>query len=97
MALNDGPVGLVLLGAMYAWVVPGLLLILSGIALVPASGGATYANWVLAMGIAMSGVGMLRGLPCIVEVSRYQAERANQGRLPSPPPPPTSPPCGPDS
>jgi hypothetical protein len=82
--VQNGPVALVLMGAMYAWGVPGWLLGISGLAALVLSGGASYAHWMIGVGIAMIVVALLRGMPALAAMKLYQAERGQR------PPPTTS-------
>lgn len=84
--LNNGPVALALMGVMYAWGIPGVVGVLLGIGSLVVSGGAAYAYWVLCIGSAMIAIGILRGLPGLSAIKKYQAERTVQRQLPPPPP-----------
>lgn len=89
-----GPVAVVLMGAYYAWGLPGWLLGMSGIGLLVASGGATYAYVILYIGIAMTVVSVARVAPQASARKRYQADRELQSRRLPPHPPGVG---GPDS
>lgn len=93
---NNGPVGIVMLGATaYAWGLPGGLIGLVGLGLLVATGGAAFAYWLGCIGIAMCAIAVLRGLPALPEARRYQAgQAATAGRSGDPGVPPPPPPTG---
>lgn len=71
-ARERGPVEFTSIGAIQCWAIPGAVLVVAGIGLVVGTGGADVAYNVGYVGLGLLIVGMVRGLPLLMAVRRFQ-------------------------
>lgn len=99
-ARERGPVEFTAVGAIQCWAIPGAVLVAAGIGLLLATGGAGVAYAVGYVGLGLLIVGILRGLPLLMAVRRFQAtgdwRPAKGNNRPGPPQTPSKPVGGKD-
>ena len=72
---NRGPKGIALLGAALAWGLPGVILVIVGIALLLLTSGASAAYGVLGVGIVLTFLGFARSLQADAAGRRFRGGR----------------------